>query len=287
MQRDLRLNGGKRTIHVFNSYFWRKMGDAEEGYQSVRRFTKPRNDPDGKKRVDVFAMEAVFFPINLLCHAKEAELRRKRERKREREANDGEAEAAEATQCNKEETVVSVLTGDTSDGENDVGGDPSAAGTSLLLCLSLSLPAHLTLSLCALCIVSQVVTAPTAAKEYTGFFASHIHRRRRSFTSIRWEELGQKSWRRYWNIFRKSTRIRRGASCLTSGSASRQEQASHSKETLATALSSPRHSLTTSRWGGTFMTAFSARGMCRWSGRGWFSTLSKAGWNCEREGERE
>ena len=43
--------------------------------RSVRRWTKPRCDPEGKKRVDVFAMEAVFFPINIgdahwtLCYA--------------------------------------------------------------------------------------------------------------------------------------------------------------------------------------------------------------------------
>ena len=43
--------------------------------RSVRRWTKPRGDPEGKKRIDVFAMEAVFFPINIgnqhwtLCYA--------------------------------------------------------------------------------------------------------------------------------------------------------------------------------------------------------------------------
>ena len=43
--------------------------------RSVQRWTKPRDDPEGKKRIDVFAMEAVFFPINIgnvhwtLCYA--------------------------------------------------------------------------------------------------------------------------------------------------------------------------------------------------------------------------
>ena len=123
MQRDLRLNNGKRTVHAFPSFFWTRMGDPKEGYKwvvalrfksiqpnphptlhpppstlhpppphhpspptahhhrSVRTWTKPRCDPEGKRRVDVFALDAVFFPINVndshwtLCYALPQEMR--------------------------------------------------------------------------------------------------------------------------------------------------------------------------------------------------------------------
>ena len=35
MQRDLRLNDGKRTIFAFSSFFWTRMGNPSEGYRLV------------------------------------------------------------------------------------------------------------------------------------------------------------------------------------------------------------------------------------------------------------